>query len=38
VRITASVDGLRFQVHPLEAVDQTPILDVKPVLDGVPEV
>ena len=37
VRIIASGDGLRFQVHPLEAVDQTPILDVKPVLDGVPE-
>ena len=37
VRIIARVAGLRFQVHPLEAVDQTPILDVKPVLDGVPE-
>ena len=38
VRIIASVEGLRFQVHPLEAVDQTPSIDVKPVLEGVPEV
>ena len=28
------VDGLRFQVQDLEAVDRTPILDVKPVLAG----
>ncbi len=27
-----SVDGLRFRVRPLEAVDGTPIIDVKPVL------
>lgn len=31
VTVTA-VDGLRVRVHPLEAVDGTPILDVKPVL------
>jgi tRNA (Thr-GGU) A37 N-methylase len=29
------VDGLRVQVRNLEAVDGTPVLDVKPVLDGV---
>ena len=27
-----AIDGARMQVHPLEAVDGTPILDVKPVL------
>jgi tRNA-Thr(GGU) m(6)t(6)A37 methyltransferase TsaA len=27
-----SVDGLRFQVRGLEAVDATPVLDVKPLL------
>ena len=27
-----SVDGLRMRVRPLEAVDGTPIVDVKPVL------
>ncbi len=27
-----SVDGLRFRVRPLEALDGTPIIDVKPVL------
>lgn len=32
VRIVSIEDGLRFQVHNLEAVDGTPILDVKPVL------
>jgi len=32
VRILA-VDGLRVQVSELEAIDGTPILDVKPVLD-----
>jgi tRNA-Thr(GGU) m(6)t(6)A37 methyltransferase TsaA len=32
VRIVA-IDGLRVLVHPLEALDKTPILDVKPVLD-----
>jgi tRNA (Thr-GGU) A37 N-methylase len=31
VRITA-VDGHRFQVAGLEAVDGTPVVDVKPVL------
>ncbi len=33
VRIVA-VAGLRIQVHPLEALDRTPVLDVKPVLGG----
>lgn len=28
-----AVDGLRIQVSPLEALDRTPVLDVKPVLD-----
>ncbi len=29
-----SIDGVRIGVGPLEAIDGTPILDVKPVLDG----
>ena len=33
VTITA-VDGLRLQVRGLEALDGTPIVDLKPVLDG----
>jgi tRNA-Thr(GGU) m(6)t(6)A37 methyltransferase TsaA len=28
-----SVEGLRIQVRPLEALDETPVIDVKPVLD-----
>lgn len=32
VQIVA-VEGLRIQVRPLEALDQTPVIDVKPVLD-----
>jgi tRNA-Thr(GGU) m(6)t(6)A37 methyltransferase TsaA len=32
----AAVDGLRLQVRGLEAVDGTPILDLKPVLDSDP--
>ena len=28
------VDGLRLRVNDLEAVDGTPIIDIKPVLDG----
>jgi tRNA-Thr(GGU) m(6)t(6)A37 methyltransferase TsaA len=32
VRIVSIVDGLRFLVRNLEALDRTPILDVKPVL------
>jgi tRNA-Thr(GGU) m(6)t(6)A37 methyltransferase TsaA len=36
VRI-AAVDGLRVLVHGLEAVDGTPVVDVKPVLAGGPE-
>lgn len=30
-------DGLRMLVRPLEALDKTPVLDVKPVLDSVTE-
>ena len=33
VRI-AAIDGLRVLVRDLEAIDGTPIVDVKPVLDG----
>ncbi len=33
VRVVA-VAGLRIQVRPLEALDRTPVLDVKPVLGG----
>jgi tRNA-Thr(GGU) m(6)t(6)A37 methyltransferase TsaA len=33
VRI-AAIDGLRFRVQNLEALDGTPIVDVKPVLGG----
>ena len=33
VRI-AAIDGLRVLVHDLEALDGTPIVDVKPVLSG----
>ena len=36
VRILAA-DGLRLQVSDLEALDRTPILDVKPVLDPAAE-
>ena len=36
VRVRA-VDGLRVQVDHLEAIDQTPIIDVKPVLGPVDE-
>lgn len=36
VRVIA-VDGLRIQVDPLEAIDRTPVIDVKPVLDGTAE-
>jgi tRNA-Thr(GGU) m(6)t(6)A37 methyltransferase TsaA len=32
VRIVAT-DGLRVLVRPLEALDKTPVLDIKPVLD-----
>jgi tRNA-Thr(GGU) m(6)t(6)A37 methyltransferase TsaA len=35
VRI-AAVDGTRLQVRPLEAIDGTPVVDVKPVLHGDP--
>jgi tRNA (Thr-GGU) A37 N-methylase len=36
VRIV-SVDGLRMRVRDLEALDGTPVVDVKPVLRGVSE-
>jgi tRNA (Thr-GGU) A37 N-methylase len=29
-----SIAGRRIRVHPLEAVDGTPIVDIKPVLSG----
>lgn len=32
-----AVDGLRIQVSPLEALDRTPVLDIKPVLDPAAE-
>jgi tRNA-Thr(GGU) m(6)t(6)A37 methyltransferase TsaA len=37
VRIIARTDDLHLQVHPLEAVDRTPIIDVKPVLHDAPD-
>jgi tRNA-Thr(GGU) m(6)t(6)A37 methyltransferase TsaA len=36
VRIVA-IDGLRVLVRPLEALDKTPVLDIKPVLDKTAE-
>jgi tRNA-Thr(GGU) m(6)t(6)A37 methyltransferase TsaA len=37
-RVTVTeVDGARLRVHPLEALDGTPIVDVKPVLRRVEE-
>jgi tRNA-Thr(GGU) m(6)t(6)A37 methyltransferase TsaA len=36
VQVVAA-DGLRILVRPLEALDQTPVIDVKPVLDNVAE-
>ena len=36
VRILAA-EGLRIQVGPLEALDKTPVIDVKPVLDAAAE-
>jgi tRNA-Thr(GGU) m(6)t(6)A37 methyltransferase TsaA len=36
VRIVAT-DGLRVLVRPLEALDKTPVLDIKPVLDKTAE-
>ena len=36
VRVTA-VDGLRIEVDGLEALDKTPVIDVKPVLDATAE-
>jgi len=37
VRIVSIAGGLRFRVKNLEAIDGTPILDVKPVLGGTGE-
>jgi tRNA-Thr(GGU) m(6)t(6)A37 methyltransferase TsaA len=31
--LIVAIDGLRIQVQPLEALDKTPVIDVKPVLD-----
>ncbi len=36
VRVIAT-EGLRILVRPLEALDKTPVLDVKPVLDKIAE-
>ncbi len=36
VQVVAT-QGLRIQVRPLEALDQTPVIDVKPVLDKTSE-
>jgi tRNA-Thr(GGU) m(6)t(6)A37 methyltransferase TsaA len=36
VQVVAT-DGLRILVRPLEALDQTPVIDVKPVLGGTAE-
>jgi tRNA-Thr(GGU) m(6)t(6)A37 methyltransferase TsaA len=33
VQIVSQIDTLRFQVQPLEALDKTPIIDIKPVID-----
>jgi tRNA-Thr(GGU) m(6)t(6)A37 methyltransferase TsaA len=35
--VILAVDGLRIQVSPLEALDRTPVLDIKPVLDPAAE-
>jgi tRNA-Thr(GGU) m(6)t(6)A37 methyltransferase TsaA len=32
-----ALDGVRIRVRELEALDQTPILDIKPVLASIPE-
>jgi tRNA-Thr(GGU) m(6)t(6)A37 methyltransferase TsaA len=32
-----AIDGLRVLVQPLEALDQTPVIDVKPILDAAKE-
>ncbi|MBV9790903.1 MAG: tRNA (N6-threonylcarbamoyladenosine(37)-N6)-methyltransferase TrmO [Chloroflexi bacterium] len=37
VRVIARTDDVRLQVEPLEALDRTPILDLKPVLEDVRE-
>jgi tRNA-Thr(GGU) m(6)t(6)A37 methyltransferase TsaA len=36
VQVVAA-EGLRIRVRPLEALDQTPVIDVKPVLDATAE-
>lgn len=33
--VVKQVDGTRLLVGPLEAIDGTPVVDIKPVLDGV---
>jgi tRNA (Thr-GGU) A37 N-methylase len=32
-----AIDGAKLQVRNLEALDGTPVIDLKPVLDGVPD-
>ena len=37
-RVTVlEIDGARMRVHPLEALDGTPVIDVKPLLGGIDE-
>jgi tRNA-Thr(GGU) m(6)t(6)A37 methyltransferase TsaA len=38
VRVLEIADGVRLRVEPLEAIDGTPVLDIKPVLSGAGEV
>jgi tRNA-Thr(GGU) m(6)t(6)A37 methyltransferase TsaA len=35
VRVLEAVESLRLHVEPLEALDGTPIIDIKPVLPGI---
>jgi tRNA-Thr(GGU) m(6)t(6)A37 methyltransferase TsaA len=37
VKVISVLDPFRFEVQNLEALDRTPILDVKPLLEGVSE-
>lgn len=31
------IDGTRLRIGPIEAIDGTPVVDIKPVLEGVPD-
>jgi len=37
VRVVAMDDRQRIRVHPIEALDGTPIIDIKPILSGLPD-